>query len=75
MGQSGAGKSTAQNIMTGLVRLQKGEVLYDGKSVRRLGSDFFNKIGVSFEHPNVSCPASRTWRTTRGSSTCRPRTQ
>ncbi|HHY33529.1 MAG TPA: ABC transporter ATP-binding protein [Firmicutes bacterium] len=53
LGPSGAGKSTVQNIMTGLLRLQKGDVLYDGKSVRRLGPDFFNKIGVSFEQPNV----------------------
>ncbi|MCR4402183.1 MAG: ABC transporter ATP-binding protein [Firmicutes bacterium] len=53
LGPSGAGKSTVQNIMTGLLRLQRGEVLYDGVSVRRLGRRFFNSIGVSFEHPNV----------------------
>lgn len=53
LGPNGAGKSTVQNIMTGLLRLQKGEVLYDGKSVRTLGREFFNRIGVSFEHPNV----------------------
>ncbi|MDK2931097.1 MAG: hypothetical protein PWR07_1228 [Bacillota bacterium] len=53
LGPSGAGKSTVQNIMTGLLRLQNGEVLYDGKSVKTLGSEFFNRIGVSFEHPNV----------------------
>lgn len=53
LGPSGAGKSTVQNIMTGLLRLQKGEVLYDGNSVKTLGPEFFNRIGVSFEHPNV----------------------
>ncbi len=53
LGPNGAGKSTVQNIMTGLLRLQKGEVLYDGKSVKTLGPEFFNRIGVSFEHPNV----------------------
>lgn len=53
LGPSGAGKSTVQNIMTGLLPLNKGEVLYDGQSIRSLNKKFFNKIGVSFEQPNV----------------------
>ncbi|PKM39862.1 MAG: ATP-binding protein [Firmicutes bacterium HGW-Firmicutes-9] len=53
LGPSGAGKSTIQNIMTGLLPIQKGEVLYDGKSVRHLNTGFFNQIGVSFEQNNL----------------------
>ncbi len=53
LGPSGAGKSTVQNIMTGLLKLQKGEVSYDSKSVKDLDSSFYNNIGVSFEHPNL----------------------
>ena len=53
LGPSGAGKSTVQNIMTGLLKLQKGEVSYNGKSVSALDSSFYNNIGVSFEHPNL----------------------
>ena len=53
LGPSGAGKSTIQNIMTGLLPLQRGEVSYNGISVRELRTDFFNQIGVSFEHPNL----------------------
>ena len=53
LGPSGAGKSTVQHIMTGLLPLQKGEVLYDGQSVKALRTGFFNQIGVSFEQPNV----------------------
>ncbi|SNR94822.1 fluoroquinolone transport system ATP-binding protein [Anaerovirgula multivorans] len=53
LGPSGAGKSTVQNIMTGLLKLQKGEVNYKNQSIRSVGSDFFNNIGVSFEHPNL----------------------
>lgn len=53
LGPSGAGKSTVQNIMTGLLELQKGEVLYNNNSIKNMKSDFFNKIGVSFEHPNL----------------------
>lgn len=53
LGPSGAGKSTVQNIMTGLLKLQRGEVTYGGISVNELGVKFFNRIGVSFEQPNV----------------------
>ena len=53
LGPSGAGKSTVQNIMTALLPLQQGEVSYDGASITRLNSKFFNQIGVSFEQPNV----------------------
>jgi len=53
LGPSGAGKSTTQNIMTGLLKLQKGEVLYEGKSITRMKSNFYNNIGVSFEFHNL----------------------
>jgi len=53
LGPSGAGKSTVQNIMTGLLKLQKGEVLYSGRQVGKIRRHFFNQIGVSFEHPNL----------------------
>lgn len=53
LGPSGAGKSTIQNIMTGLLPLQRGEVLYDSASVRGLKTRFFNQIGVSFEQSNL----------------------
>jgi len=53
LGPSGAGKSTVQKILTGLLNLQKGEVLYGDVSVTKLTTSFFNRIGVSFEHPNL----------------------
>lgn len=53
LGPSGAGKSTMQNIMTGILKIQKGDVQYDGVSIKEQKKDFFNSIGVSFEHPNV----------------------
>ncbi|MDI6707406.1 MAG: ABC transporter ATP-binding protein [Bacillota bacterium] len=53
LGPSGAGKSTVQNIMTGLLKLQRGDVLYEGKSIKNISAKFFNRIGVSFEHPNL----------------------
>lgn len=53
LGPSGAGKSTVQNVMTGLLKLQQGGILYRGQAVQDLRADFFNQIGVSFEHPNL----------------------
>lgn len=53
LGPSGAGKSTVQNIMTKLLPIQKGDVLYDGQDIRKLKRGFFNNIGYSFEHPNI----------------------
>lgn len=51
LGPSGAGKSTVQGIMTGLLKLQQGEVFYNGDAVGALRGKFFNRIGVSFELP------------------------
>ena len=53
LGPSGAGKSTVQNIMIGLLKLQKGSVLYTGQSVAKMKSIFYNDIGVSFEYHNL----------------------
>ncbi|MHA6261452.1 ABC transporter ATP-binding protein [Sporosarcina sp. CAU 1771] len=53
LGPSGAGKSTAQNILTGLLQLQKGEVSVAGYDIRKMSKDRFNKIGMSFEQSNV----------------------
>ncbi|MBU0934898.1 MAG: ABC transporter ATP-binding protein [Spirochaetes bacterium] len=53
LGPSGAGKSTVQGLMTGLLALQEGNIAYDGVPVNRLGRSFFQRVGVSFEHPNL----------------------
>lgn len=53
LGPSGAGKSTVQNIMTGLLPLQQGEISYGGVPIQKVGGQFYNRIGVSFEHPNL----------------------
>ena len=53
LGPSGAGKSTTQNILTGLLELQKGEVSVAGYDIKNPSKDRFNKIGMSFEQSNV----------------------
>lgn len=53
LGPSGAGKSTTQNILTGLLQLQKGEVEVAGYDIKHIKNKMFNKIGMSFEQSNV----------------------
>ncbi len=53
LGPSGAGKSTTQNIMTGLLQLQKGTVTVAGYDVKTISNKMFNQIGMSFEESNV----------------------
>jgi len=53
LGPSGAGKSTTQGILTGLLKLQDGEVMVAGYDIRKVQNERFNKIGVSFEQSNV----------------------
>ena len=53
LGPSGAGKSTTQGILTGLLKLQDGEVVVAGYDIRKVQNERFNKIGVSFEQSNV----------------------
>ncbi len=52
LGPSGAGKSTTQKILIGLLRGYSGSVAVFGKSLAKLGPDYYERIGVSFEFPN-----------------------
>lgn len=53
LGPSGAGKSTTQGILTGLLQLQRGDVMVAGYDVRSISRKMFNQIGMSFEQSNV----------------------
>jgi fluoroquinolone transport system ATP-binding protein len=52
LGPSGAGKSTTQNILIGLLRGWEGTIEVEGRSLNSWGSDYYRRIGVSFELPN-----------------------
>lgn len=52
LGPSGAGKSTTQKILIGLLKEYRGTVSVFGKELSRWGSDYYERIGVSFEFPN-----------------------
>ena len=53
LGPSGAGKSTTQGVLTGLLKLQKGNVTVAGYDVKHIKNEMFNRIGMSFEQSNV----------------------
>ncbi|MCP5095828.1 MAG: ABC transporter ATP-binding protein [Chloroflexi bacterium] len=52
LGPSGAGKSTTQKILNGLLQGYQGQVIVMGKELNQWKSDYFERIGVSFEFPN-----------------------
>ena len=52
LGPSGAGKSTTQKLLIGLLRGHGGRMLVWGRDPLDWGSDYYQRIGVSFELPN-----------------------
>ena len=52
LGPSGAGKTTTQNILIGLIKGWHGHVQVLGRPLSEWGVDLYRSIGVSFESPN-----------------------
>lgn len=52
LGPSGAGKSTTQKILTGLLKDYAGQARVLGRDLQKVGSDYYEHVGVSFELPN-----------------------
>lgn len=52
LGPSGAGKSTTQKILNGLLKGYQGHIQVLGQTLNTWNSDYYEKIGVSFELPN-----------------------
>ncbi|WP_300008687.1 ABC transporter ATP-binding protein [Pseudonocardia sp.] len=53
LGPSGAGKSTTQKILTGLLTGHDGRVAVWGRDPAEWGSPYYERVGVSFELPNL----------------------
>lgn len=53
LGPSGAGKTTTQRIIIGLLRNYSGTVEVMAKERKKWGKDIFEKIGVAFDFPNL----------------------
>ncbi len=52
LGPNGAGKSTTQKLLIGLLRGYQGTVSVLGRDLADFESDYYERIGVSFELPN-----------------------
>lgn len=52
LGPSGAGKTTTQRILTGLLSDYQGSATVLGRDLRHWRADDYERIGVSFEFPN-----------------------
>ncbi len=52
LGPSGAGKTTTQKILIGLLRGFSGNVSVMGKKLEEWKNDYYERIGIGFEAPN-----------------------
>lgn len=53
LGPSGAGKTTTQRLIIGLLRNYSGKIEVLGKERNQWGKDFYEQIGVAFDFPNL----------------------
>jgi len=53
LGPSGAGKTTTQRLIIGLLRNYSGHIEVLGKERNQWGKDFYEQIGVAFDFPNL----------------------
>ena len=53
LGPSGAGKTTTQRLLIGLLRNYQGQIHVFGKERSEWGKDFYEQIGVAFDFPNL----------------------
>jgi fluoroquinolone transport system ATP-binding protein len=53
LGPSGAGKTTTQRLIIGLLRNYQGKIEILGKERNKWGKDYYEHIGVAFDFPNL----------------------
>jgi fluoroquinolone transport system ATP-binding protein len=53
LGPSGAGKTTTQRLIIGLLRNYNGHIKVLGKERSQWGKEFYEQIGVAFDFPNL----------------------
>ncbi|EHN58471.1 MAG: sugar ABC transporter ATP-binding protein [Oenococcus sp.] len=54
VGENGAGKSTLMNILTGLLKADRGEIMVDGKAVQYPDAMAAEQAGISFIHQEMN---------------------
>lgn len=53
LGPNGAGKTTTQRLIIGLLRNYSGHIEVLGKERNKWGKEFYERIGVAFDFPNL----------------------
>ncbi|MDE5781467.1 MAG: ABC transporter ATP-binding protein, partial [Lachnospiraceae bacterium] len=53
LGPNGAGKSTLMNIITDNINADNGQVLYNGKNIKKLGVDYRSVLGYMPQHQGL----------------------
>ena len=51
LGANGAGKTTLINILIGVIQENSGFILLDGKNIKKMGTDYLDKIGSLPQYP------------------------
>ena len=54
LGENGAGKSTLMNILTGVVPMDAGEIVFDGQAVAQPSVTESEKMGIAFVHQELN---------------------
>lgn len=54
LGENGAGKSTLMNVLTGVVPLDQGEIIFDGKDIRGISIRQSEQLGIAFVHQELN---------------------
>ncbi len=53
LGPNGSGKSTLMNIITDNLKMDKGEIVFDGENAKTMGVRFREKIGFMPQYPGI----------------------
>ncbi len=64
LGESGSGKTTIGKLVVRLLKPAKGEVLFRGKNISRLGKEYTRRVSMVFQDPRGSLnPHYTVWET------------
>ena len=54
LGENGAGKSTLMNILTGVVPMDRGSIVFDGQPIEQPTVPLTEKLGIAFVHQELN---------------------
>ena len=54
LGENGAGKSTLMNILTGVLPMDKGNILFNGQTIDHPTVPLTEKLGIAFVHQELN---------------------